>query len=351
MKRILIMAGGTGGHIVPGLALAALFRERGCEVSWLGTRRGLESELVPIADIPLSFISISGLRGKGALSLIFAPFRLLFAVLQACSVILKQKPHLIVGMGGFVAGPGGLAAWLLRKPLVIHEQNAVPGLTNRVLARFARAVFEAFPDTFSTHKNSLFTGNPVRKDIAALAPPAERFKNRTGAIRLLILGGSRGAVALNEIVPLAVQQLPEHVRFDIWHQTGADRVEVTEKAYGSENAKVEPFITDMAAAYEWADIVLCRSGASTVTELATVGLGSVLVPYPHAVDDHQTENAKFLANVNAAIIKQQKELTVEWLVSFFTDCDRTQLLSMANAAYSLRSSDAAEKIIQHCLNL
>jgi len=222
------MAGGTGGHITPGLALASLLLEQGIEVHWLGTKRGLESDMVPKANIPISYISIEGLRGKGLKSIILAPFHLFHAIIQAMKIIFRLKPNLVVGFGGFVSGPGGLAAWLMRKPLFIHEQNAIAGMTNRVLARLSKQVLQAFPNTFKDSKKVSVTGNPVRKDITLLPPPRERLLHRSGPLHLLVLGGSRGAVAINELIPEMLKSLPTDIQLNIWHQTGGKQLEATQ---------------------------------------------------------------------------------------------------------------------------
>src|SRR3569832_1594395 len=266
----MIMAGGTGGHVFPALAVAAELRARGADVFWLGTRRGLEAKLVPNAGIAMEWVSVAGLRGKGALTLLLAPFRLLRAALQVLAIILRQRPTV-----------------LLRKPRVIHEQNSIAGMTNRLLAPLAQRVCAAFPGTFK-RKDILHTGNPVRREIAELSAPAQRFAARGGPINLLVLGGSLGARALNEMVPAAVATMS--TRPSIWHQTGSRHLDEARAAYerAGVSARIAPFIDDMAEAYTWADLVLCRAGALTVAELAAAGVGAVLVPYPHAVDDHQT---------------------------------------------------------------
>lgn len=346
--RVMIMAGGTGGHVFPALAVAAELRERGAEVFWLGTRQGLEARLVPAAGITMEWVSVSGLRGKGATTWLMAPWRILWAALQVLAVMLRQRPVVVLGMGGFATGPGGVMTWLLRKPLVIHEQNAIAGLTNRLLAPLARRVLEAFPGTFHG-KHVIHTGNPVRHGIAALPNPNERFAGRSGALRLLVLGGSLGARALNEVVPAAISLLSS--RPEIWHQAGNRNLDDTLEHYrnAAVTARVEPFIEDMAAAYAWADLVLCRAGALTVAELAAAGVGAILVPYPHAVDDHQSRNAAYLTDAGAALAIQQRELTrdklCELLASFV---DRSRLLLMAEAARRLALPQAAALVAAQC---
>jgi len=346
--RVMIMAGGTGGHVFPALAVAAELRQRGAEVFWLGTRQGLEAKLVPAAGISMEWVSVSGLRGKGAATWLLAPWRLLWAALQVLAVMLRQRPVVVLGMGGFVTGPGGIMTWLLRKPLVIHEQNAIAGLTNRLLAPLAQRVLEAFPGTFHG-KHVTHTGNPVRRAIADLPIPEQRFAARSGVLRLLVLGGSLGARALNEVVPAALAQLSS--RPEVWHQAGSRNLDETLEHYraAAVTARVEPFIDDMAAAYGWADLVVCRAGALTVAELAAAGVGAVLVPYPHAVDDHQTRNATYLSDAGAAVVIQQADLTRERFCELLaTLADRSRLLVMAQAARGLAQPHATATVAALC---
>ena len=353
----MIMAGGTGGHVFPGLAVAEALRARGAEVIWLGTRRGLEATLVPKAGIDMEWLAIAGLRGKGAMGWLLAPLRMAKAMLQALVVIMRQRPMVILGMGGFVAGPGGVTTWLLHKPLLIHEQNATAGMTNRYLARLANTVLEAFPGTFPARRRAISVGNPVRAAIARLAAPAERFAGRSGPLRLLVLGGSQGALAINELMPAALAGLPAQSRPQVWHQTGRLHEEVTRSLYDEHGveARLAPFIDDMAQAYGWADLVLCRSGALTVAELAAAGVGAVLVPFPYAVDDHQSANGRYLADGGAAVLVQQRDLSVEalrgLLAEFSADCaaGRGRLLAMAEQARSLAMPDAAARVAELCL--
>ncbi len=355
--RVMIMAGGTGGHVFPALAVASALRESGAEVFWMGTRRGLEADLVPAAGIEMEWVSIAGLRGNGLLGWLLAPGRLCWALLQALAIIMRRRPMAILGMGGFVAGPGGVMSWLLKKPLLIHEQNAIAGLTNRLLARLANPVVEAFPGTFSTDRHALALGNPVRGEIVALPQPAERLSGRTGALRLLIVGGSRGAQALNEALPLALTRINGVQRPEVWHQTGAHHIESTRALYRevSVTARIEPFIDDMAEAYAWADLVVCRSGALTVSELAAAGVAALLIPYPHAVDDHQRANGAYLVEAGAALLIVQQEMDIATLQRLLTEfCDdcasgRQRLLQMATAARQLAQPDAALKLAQLCL--
>ena len=354
MTRVMIMAGGTGGHVFPALAVAAELRARGADVFWLGTRRGLEAKVVPSAGIEVEWVSVAGLRGKGAVALLLAPFQLLRAAAQVIAVILRRRPTVVLGMGGFVTGPGGVVTWLLRKPLVIHEQNAIAGLTNRLLASLAQRVCAAFPGTFS-RKDVLLTGNPVRKAIAELPPPETRFDGRGGPINLLVLGGSLGARALNETLPQAMAKIS--VRPTIWHQTGNLHLYEARAAYETAgvSARIDPFIDDMAAAYAWADLVVCRAGALTVAELAAAGVGAVLVPYPHAVDDHQTRNAEYLVESGAALLVQQRDLTparlADLLASFVAISGRAKLLTMALAARRLAQTRAAAVVAEQCLEI
>lgn len=350
---VLIMAGGTGGHVFPALAVARALRLRNEPVVWLGTERGIESRVVPPEGIPLETVRVQGLRGTGLLSWVLAPIRILVAVADAVSVVRRCRPKVVLGMGGYTAGPGGLAAWLLRRPLVIHEQNAVAGLTNRLLAGFAREVLEAFPGSFSPSVKTRVTGNPVRADIAALPPPAVRFAGRKGPLRLLVLGGSQGARALNETVAGAIALLPPVQRPEIRHQAGEATLPVAEAAYRAAgvDARVLPFISDMAEAYGWADVVLARSGALTVAELAAAGVGAVLVPFPAAVDDHQTRNAAWLVNADAATLLPQSELTRNSLAAELQAYvgNRDLVLARAERARALAMPQATATIVAACL--
>ncbi len=355
--RILIMAGGTGGHIFPALAVARGLIAQGIEVKWLGTQQGLEAKIVPDEGIDIDWINVSGLRGKGVVSWLSAPFNLMLAVKQAVQMIRRYQPNVVLGMGGFVSGPGGVAAWLLRKPLLIHEQNAVLGLTNRLLAPLARKVMQAFPGTFAKQKNALTTGNPVRENIADLALPEKRFSQRSGALRILIVGGSLGAKVFNEKMPKILSVLSANVRPVVWHQTGAKNLADTERMYTTAqvDGRIEAFIENMADAYAWSDLVVCRSGALTVSELASAGVASILVPYPHAVDDHQTENAKYLSERGAAILLPQDEFTddvvSELLLKFSRSSGRDELLAMAQAARRLAKPDATGDVVCQCLEV
>ncbi|AKO05745.1 undecaprenyldiphospho-muramoylpentapeptide beta-N-acetylglucosaminyltransferase [Xanthomonas oryzae pv. oryzicola] len=344
IQPVMILAGGTGGHIFPGLAVAKVLRARGVPVTWLGADGAMETRLVPQHDIPIDTLAITGLRGKGMVKLLGAPLRVMRAVRAAGFVLSKRQPRAVISFGGFAAGPGGLAARLLGAPLLVHEQNRAPGMTNKVLSRFARRVLTGFPGSFAGEEA---VGNPVRAEIAALPAPADRLVGRTGPVRVLVLGGSQGARVLNQAVPTALAALG-HPDVEVRHQCGEKLRAEAEAAYAqaSVNASVEPFIADMAAAYAWADLVVCRAGASTLAELCAAGVGSVLVPFAAAVDDHQTRNAEYLVGADAAVLlKQDDSLAVrlqQVLQTLLTDPARR--LSMANAARTLAKPDAAERI-------
>ena len=347
---ILIMAGGTGGHVFPALALARLLRSADREVVWLGTRAGIEARVVPAENIAVEWLSMSGLRGKGAATLLAAPFKLGYAIWQALGVIRRRRPALVVGFGGFVSGPGGVAAWLSRRPLMIHEQNAIAGYSNRALSHLARRVLSAFPDAFPAGVHAEVVGNPVRAEIVSQALPAARFARREGALRLLVVGGSLGAARLNTVVPFAIEQsgLTLHVR----HQAGARGIDSARAAYEEAGVKAEvtAFIEDMAQAYAEADLVICRSGALTISELAAVGVGAVLVPFPAAVDDHQTVNAQFLVREGAAVLIADRDLTPGRLAAELTTlCQgRGKLLAMAERARLVARPRAAEELAAAC---
>lgn len=352
-RPVLVMAGGTGGHVFPALAVAARLRARGAPVAWMGTRNGLEATLVPQAGIPVEWIEVTGLRGKGLGQKLRMPFMLGRALFQAGAILRRLRPRVVLGMGGFASGPGGAMARWLRIPLVVHEQNAIAGLTNRGLSRLADRVLEGFPGTFAPARRAQAVGNPVRAEIAALPPPAERFTGRTGRPRLLVLGGSQGARALNQLVPQALALLEPDERPEVWHQVGGKLHEAAVVAYreAGVTARLTPFIADMAEAYGWADLVLCRAGALTIAELAAAGVGAVLVPFPFAVDDHQTANARFLEQGEAALVFQQSELTPERLAEILRQWlgDRARLLSMAEAARCLARIEAADRVATACL--
>jgi UDP-N-acetylglucosamine--N-acetylmuramyl-(pentapeptide) pyrophosphoryl-undecaprenol N-acetylglucosamine transferase len=351
--KIVIMAGGTGGHVFPALAVSEVLRARGHELIWMGTRSGLEARVVTSAGISMEWVEVSGVRGKGFATLLKAPFTLLGAVAQARAIFQRHKPQVALGMGGFASGPGGLAARLTGCPLVLHEQNAIPGLTNRVLSHVASRVLEGFPGSFAASRGAHYTGNPVRSDIAKLPAPEIRFANRDGRRRLLVIGGSQGARVLNENVPPALAQLDAALSPEVWHQTGIHYGEQVTASYRQRgiNARVEPFIEDMAEAYRWADLVLCRAGALTVAELAAAGVGAVLVPFAAAVDDHQTRNAAFLVDAGAAELLPEAEISPQSLSSLISRLlrERNVLLEMARHARALAEADAAERVADACL--
>ena len=355
MSRIVVMAGGTGGHIFPALSVAEILRASGCEVTWLGSRGGMEQTMVPRAGFEGDWISIAGVRGKGLRTKIAAPFRLCVSVFQALLILRKRQPAVVLGMGGFASGLGGIAAWLLRRPVIIHEQNAIAGTTNRILSRIAHQVFEAFPQSFSDNSAVKAVGNPVRADILALPLPANRMSDREGAVRILVLGGSQGALILNEYVPTELMALAESVEIEVRHQAGSNTLDVARKNYARAgfSFSIDAFIGDMADAYGWADIVICRAGALTVSELAAAGLASVLVPFPHAIDDHQTANAQFLVKLGAARLLPQSDLFEGVLKNLLNELisDRHRLLTMAEAARQFAHPDAASLVAARCIEI
>lgn len=356
-KAVLIMAAGTGGHIFPALSIAEALQRHGCTVHWLGTPDGMEAEIVRRSGIPLHVTTVRGLRGKGPLGLLLAPFMVMKAIAQVLRVLRNVRPVCALGMGGYVTGPGGVAAWLSRRPLVIHEQNAIAGFSNRLLKFIASGVAESFPGTFDSTGRAICTGNPVRADIEAL--PATRPMAHGGPLRLLVLGGSRGAQAINNSVPLAVHAMSPSMRPAVWHQAGRDKIAIARDNYIkadlalNEGCRVEPFIEDMAKAYEWADLVLCRAGATTVAELAAAGLPSVLIPFPHAVDDHQSANARWLSQAGAAILLPQDECSGEVLAELLEHYTRNPnlLQGMADAARALSRKGAAERVASICMEV
>ena len=352
---VLIMAGGTGGHIFPGLAVARALQARAIPVVWLGAVGGMETRIVPQAGIDLMTVPVSGLRGKGWRQRIAAPWMLLRAGLGARRVLGQVKPRSVLSMGGYVAGPGGMAARLRHCPLLVHEQNRVAGYTNRTLAKFARHVMTGFADAFPNEVHAEWTGNPVRAEIAALPAPAARFAGRGGKPRLLVLGGSLGARTLNEGVPNALALVPAERRPEVRHQCGRQHVEATRAAYARHflDADVQPFIDDMADAYAWADFVVCRAGALTLAELAAAGLGAVLLPFPYAVDDHQTRNAEAFVAAGAAELVQDRDFDAARFAGMLERVlrDGDKRLAMANAARTLAKPDAAEVIAQRCMEV
>jgi len=350
----MVMAGGTGGHVYPALAVADALRARGWDVFWLGTRAGLEARVVPAAGIDMVWVSMGGVRGKGVLKKLLLPVTLLAAFWQSLRAILRRRPDVVLGMGGYTAFPGGMMASLLDKPLVIHEQNSVGGLTNRVLACLADRVLTAFPKAF-THPHDKpipcrrvateWVGNPVRPGIATAAPVAH-----TGPLRLLVVGGSLGAQALNERVPQALALLPADKRPRVVHQSGRQHLDVLRANYAAAGveADVRDYIEDMAAAYRDCDFAICRAGAMTVAELACAGVPAVLVPFPFAVDDHQTGNAEFLSEAGAAWLMQQKDLTADKLAALIGGVDRATLTAMADKARALAKPEATARVADIC---
>jgi UDP-N-acetylglucosamine--N-acetylmuramyl-(pentapeptide) pyrophosphoryl-undecaprenol N-acetylglucosamine transferase len=343
--------------VFPALALARLLRERSRKVVWLGTRSGLEARVVPAENIPMEWLTVGGLRGKGIATLLAAPWQLVRALWQAIAIMRRHRPAVVVGLGGFVTGPGGLAAWLCRRPLLIHEQNAIAGFTNRCLAPLAREVLTAFPSAFASCRKARLIGNPVRSDIAGLSVPAQRFAGRDGGVRLLIVGGSLGAMRLNQSVPQALALLQsagaDAPPFVVRHQAGDKHLEAARAAYAQDGvtAEVTAFIADMAEALGWADLVVCRAGALTIAELSAAGVGAVLVPYPHAVDDHQTQNARFLVDAGAALLVSDAALTPELLARELSRlcARRAPLLAMAEAARRVARPAAAQQMLDACL--
>ena len=351
---LMLMAGGTGGHVFPALAVAAHLRASGVPLTWLGTGRGLEATLVPRAGYPFTAVSARGLRRTGLLKRLAAPLWLVLALIECLWLLRRQKPGAVLGMGGYASGPGGLAAWLMRIPLLIHEQNAVPGVTNRLLAAFATRVMESFPESFPARRSALCTGNPVRAEVAALASSLARGPGPGGALRLLVVGGSQGAAALNRVVPEAVAQVSGRA-INVWHQVGRLDGGETGKRYAALGieARVEPFIEDVAAAYAWAGLCLCRAGASTVFELCAAGAPAILVPYPYAVDDHQSANARYLAERGAAILLPQGDLDEAALAALLGALrdDPARLAEMAAEARRLACPEATARVAAQCLEV
>jgi len=344
---LVIMAGGTGGHVMPGLAVAQAMRARRWNVVWLGNPDGMEAGLVPRHGIPMRPVRFGGLRGKGLAAKLRLPFTLARALAQSLAALRAERPAVVLGMGGYIAFPGGLGAALLRIPLVVHEQNSIAGLTNKVLARLAARVLVAFPDALP---GARWCGNPVREAIAAAPAPAERFAGRAGPLRVLVVGGSLGAQALNDVVPQALALIPPSERPRVTHQSGRAQLERLRENYARAgvDADVVDFIDDMARAYGDADLVVCRAGAMTVAELAAVGAAAVLVPFPFAVDDHQTTNARFLSERGAAVLMPQPELTPQRLAQWIAQADRARLLEMAGRARAAARPDAADRVADAC---
>lgn len=352
VKSVVVMAGGTGGHVFPALAVARALRAQGVDIHWLGTQAGIEADLVPKAGFAITYLDVGGLRGNGLRPMLQAPLKLVRAVWKASRLFNAVQADVVIGLGGYVTGPGGLAARLNGLPLFIHEQNAIPGFTNKTLARFATSILEAFPSAFPASPRVQWVGNPVRDEIAVLADPAQRYAVRHGKLRVLVLGGSLGAVALNELVPAAFAELDPSERPLIRHQAGrkhADKARAVYERLGVE-AEILPFIDDMAAVYDWADLVICRAGALTVCEIAAAGVASVLIPFPHAVDDHQTANARFLSDAGAACLFQQRDLKPASFATTLRELlSRPRLAEMAVAARKLAKPDATALVVKAIL--
>lgn len=391
-KKVLIMAGGTGGHIFPALATADVLKQKGVHVEWLGTEKGMEARLVPAHHYPINYIEISGLRGKGLKTLLLLPFRLIRAMYQTMQVYNKVKPDVILGMGGFVTGPGGIVGWFRGIPLVLHEQNAIAGMTNKILFKFAKKVLAAFPGAFKAHRKLIVIGNPVRKEITQLEKPEQRFAKKWAEadgenLNILVVGGSLGAAVLNEKLPEALEKISQSgqqessffKQINVRHQCGEKNLDATRENYSAIfkqqeikqqesnqqelkkatefenefkiNVEIMPFINDMAKNYQWADLIICRSGALTVSEIAAAGVASLLVPYPYAVDDHQSANAAYLADEGAAFLVQQNKFDSEKLIDILMNLDKKIILNMALKARQLSIKDAAEVVADECLLL
>ncbi|TVS10244.1 MAG: undecaprenyldiphospho-muramoylpentapeptide beta-N-acetylglucosaminyltransferase [Wenzhouxiangella sp.] len=349
VSRIIVMAAGTGGHIFPGLAVAEALRRRGAEVSWLGTPDGLENRIVPDSGLVLDRIRIAGLRGRGLLGWLLAPVRVLRAMWQARRIFRQRRPDCVLSMGGYVAGPGGLMARVMGIPLVVHEQNAVAGLTNRLLRPIAAVVLSGFPDVLPRARHC---GNPVRKEILALPAPAERAAARSGPLKLLVVGGSQGSAALGRIVPRALALLPQERRPEVVHQAGRQHEQtLDEYRRAGVDGEVTEFINDMAGALGDADLAVCRAGALTIAELAAAGVAAILVPFPYAVDDHQTANARYLSDAGAAWLEPESSLTPERLAGRLAELDRAELVAMGGKARALGRSDAVDRVAEACLEV
>ena len=349
-KTALVMAGGTGGHIFPGLAVAQALREQGWKVHWLGAPGSMEERLVPPQGFPLETIDFSGVRGKGLLTLALLPLRLLKAFAQAWAVVRRVRPDVVIGLGGYISFPGGMMATLAGKPLILHEQNSVAGMANKVLANVASRVFCAFPNALP---GAQWVGNPLRQAFLQQPPPAERFAGRSGPLRILVVGGSLGAKALNDTVPQALALIPPEHRPQVRHQSGAKQMDALQASYAAAGVQAEltPFIDDTASAYAQADLVICRAGASTVTELAAVGAAAIYVPFPHAVDDHQTTNARFVVDAGGGWVVQQTALSPEKLAHMIQNMQRSTLLETAQKAKMMQKTEATAAVVAACQEL
>ena len=352
-KCALVMAGGTGGHIFPGLAVADALRARGWRVHWLGAPASMEAQLVPPRGYPFEAIDFGGVRGKGLATLALLPLRLLRAFAQSIGVIRRVKPDVLVGLGGYITFPGGLMGVALNKPLVLHEQNSVAGMANKVLASVADRVFTAFPGVLPRARRVRWVGNPLREAFTRYPDPQARFAGRSGPLRLLVVGGSLGAQALNDVVPRALALLSVGERPIVQHQSGARQIDALRANYAAAGVQAEllPFIDDMAQALAEADLVICRAGATTVTEIAAIGAAALFVPFPHAVDDHQTTNARFLVDQGAGWLTQQRDLTAEGLADMLQKTERPALVQRALKAKSLQKTHATDAIVGACEEL
>ncbi len=349
-RNILIMAGGTGGHIFPALAVADCLRAQGWRITWLGAPNSMEAELVPKHGYEMSWVRFSGLRGKGLLRKLLLPLNLLVALWQSAVALLRHRPDVVLGMGGYITFPGGIMAALLRRPLVIHEQNSIAGLSNKALAHFAKRVLSGFPEVLP---GAEWCGNPVRNTIAGLPGPQSRYAARDGVLNVLAVGGSLGAKAINECMPQALALMPQAIRPKVIHQTGKQHFEAVQAAYQQAGvaAEVKPFLEDMAHYYGQADVVVCRAGALTIAELAAAGVASILVPFPFAVDDHQSGNARFLSEHGAAVLLPQGELVPQRLADLLQEMTRARALAMALAARAVAQPAAASRVAQVCAEL
>ena len=350
-KTLMVMAGGTGGHVYPAMAVADYLKAKGWNIVWLCTEGGMENSLIASKDYQKAMITMRGVRGKGVLGWVLLPVKLSIALVQSYKAIAKFQPNLVLGMGGFAAFPGGLMAWISRKPLVIHEQNSVAGLTNKTLAHFAKKVLTAFPAAFGS--KALLVGNPVRAYITEILSPVARLEDHTGQLRLLVVGGSLGAQALNDVLPKALAEIAPESRPLVVHQAGEKHITALQANYqvAGVSADTKAFIQDMAAMYSWADIVICRAGALTIAEVSAAGVASVLVPFPFAVDDHQTSNAHYLSEAGAAILISQTEFTVAKVVTLLQNLTRKQCLAMAIKARALGKPEATATVANICLGL
>lgn len=352
---LMIMAGGTGGHVYPAMAVADLLKAQGWRIVWLATEGGMENRLIAGKDYQVAVIQMRGVRGKGLVRWLLLPWQLIKACGQSLAILRRFDPDVVLGMGGFAAFPGGFMARLMRKPLVIHEQNSIAGLTNRLLSYIATQVLAAFPSAFGTH--AMLVGNPVREGIAGLPVPEVRMQGRSGPIRLLVVGGSLGAKVMNELIPQVLALMPPETRPHVIHQAGTKHIDELRDNYRKaglaegEMVDIRAFIDDMATAYAWSDLVICRAGALTIAELSAAGLASILVPYPHAVDDHQTYNAAYLADNDAAILLPQSELTVQKLVEILSGISREKMLDMAEKARALGKPEATATVANICMEV